>query len=128
MYDVKTGNVYMNSSTPHRCTFEYPSWANLCSPTLDCTDNLQFLKRGSHSNQKTEKWCCLSCILSNEMMLEFTWSFFFQNTNCNLLIYEYKLLICFEDPLRSVATILAKQKQVYSMGFYLIRCAIYIHK
>ena len=28
-----------------RCTFEHPSWANLCSPTLDCTSNLQFLKR-----------------------------------------------------------------------------------
>ena len=31
--------------TSHRCTFEYPSWVNLCSPTLDCTANLQLLKR-----------------------------------------------------------------------------------
>ena len=38
---------------------------------------------------------------------------------------ETLLLTCFEDPLKSFATILAKQKQVYSMGFYLIRCAIY---
>jgi len=31
--------------TSHRCTFEYPSWVNLCSPTLYCTANLQLLKR-----------------------------------------------------------------------------------
>ena len=33
----------INQVTPHRCTFEYPSWANLCSPTLYCTANLQLL-------------------------------------------------------------------------------------
>ena len=26
------------------CTFKYPSWANFCSPSLDCTSNLQLLK------------------------------------------------------------------------------------
>ena len=31
--------------TSHWCTFKYPSWANLCSSTLDCTANLQLLKR-----------------------------------------------------------------------------------
>ena len=34
----------VTSITPHRCTFEDPSWANHCSPTLDCTANLQLLK------------------------------------------------------------------------------------
>ena len=34
----------VTSITPHRCTFEDPSWANHCSSTLDCTANLQLLK------------------------------------------------------------------------------------
>ena len=29
----------------NRCTFEYPSRVNLCSPSLNCTANLQFQKR-----------------------------------------------------------------------------------
>ena len=33
----------INQVTPHLCTFEYLSWANLCSPTLYCTANLQLL-------------------------------------------------------------------------------------
>ena len=27
----------------NRCTCEYPSWTNLCGPSLDCTANLQTL-------------------------------------------------------------------------------------
>ena len=34
----------INQVTPHLCRFEYLSWANLCSPTLYCTANLQLLK------------------------------------------------------------------------------------
>jgi len=28
-----------------KITFEYPSWDNLCGPSLDCTANLQLIKR-----------------------------------------------------------------------------------
>ena len=31
--------------THNRSTFEYSSWANLCSPSLECTVNLRLLKR-----------------------------------------------------------------------------------
>ena len=29
--------------THNWCTFKYPSWANICGPSLDCTANLQIL-------------------------------------------------------------------------------------
>ena len=35
----------LSSDARYLCTFEYPRWANLCSPTFDCTANLQLLKR-----------------------------------------------------------------------------------
>ena len=36
------------NNTHNRCTFEYSSWANFCSPSLNCTGNLQFLKRQTY--------------------------------------------------------------------------------
>ena len=41
--------------TLHRCTFEYPSWVNLCGPTLDCTANIQILKQQRSVNSHV--WC-----------------------------------------------------------------------
>ena len=37
--------MYSVQCTMYQCTFEYPGWANLCSPTLDFTANLRLLKR-----------------------------------------------------------------------------------
>ena len=42
--------------TPHQCTFEYPSCANLWSPSLNCTANLQFIKQ-----QRSVQCNCAVC-------------------------------------------------------------------
>ena len=35
----------LSVDTHNWCTFQYPSWVNLSGPSLDCTANLQLLKR-----------------------------------------------------------------------------------
>ena len=37
--------IQFDAFTHHQCTFEYPSWANLFSSTLDCICYLQLRKR-----------------------------------------------------------------------------------
>ena len=47
-------------SRHNRCTFEYPNWANLCGPRLNCTANLQILKQ-----------TCVPCQCQQDYIIEF---------------------------------------------------------
>ena len=71
-----------------RPTFKYPSWAKLCSPTLDCTAILQFYKSGrgvrSHDIfQNDEIW-------SNPMLATFC----LESSESELFIQKDKKLKC----------------------------------
>ena len=45
LFTILPFNISVIDHTSHQCSFEYPSWVNLSSPTFDCTANLQLQKR-----------------------------------------------------------------------------------
>ena len=57
-------------ATLHWCTFEYPSWANLCSPTLDCTANLQLVEQQRSVNALTQKSSSILQITPSKLKIE----------------------------------------------------------
>ena len=117
----------INSSCtcPRQCTFKYPSWANLCSHTLDCTANLQLIKQQRSEyrelfvmNMLFKVGCKFDFLLFSCILWEIETLI---NHNSRYLWYLIHLICCASSRGRQAAWATTISPSVPHISFFLFR-------